>query len=43
MLVVKFGGLFVVKILMECVGKEDVMVELKKNGALSEIINKIKE
>lgn len=43
MLAVKPGGLLAAKISMECTGKEDAMAELKKNGALSEIINKIKE
>ena len=43
MLTVKPGGLLAAKISMECTGKEDAMAELKKNGALSEIINKIKE
>ena len=43
MLAVKPGGLLAAKISMECNGKEDAMAELKKNGALSEIINKIKE
>jgi len=43
MLAVKPGELLGAKISMECTGKEDVMAELKKNGALSEIINKIKE
>lgn len=43
MLAVKPGGLLGAKISMECTGKEDAMAELKKNGALSEVINKIKE
>lgn len=43
MLAVKPGGLLAAKISMESTGKEDAMAELKKNGALSEIINKIKE
>lgn len=43
MLAVKPGGLLAAKISMECTGKEDAMAELKKNGALNEIINKIKE
>lgn len=42
MLVVKFGGFFLEKLLLEGISKEDVIVELKKNGVLIEIINKIK-
>ncbi|XP_022789219.1 uncharacterized protein LOC111328935 [Stylophora pistillata] len=43
MLAAKTGGLLSEKLPLEGTSKEDAMAELKKNGALTEIINKIKE
>ena len=43
MLAAKPGGLLAAKLSTECTSKEEMMTELKKNGALNEIISKIKE
>lgn len=43
MLAAKPGGLLAAKLSMESTSKEDAMAELKKNGALNEIVSKIKE
>ena len=43
MLAAKPGVFLEDKLPLECTSKEDAMAELRKNGALSEIINKIKE
>ena len=43
MLAAKPGGLLTAKLSLECTSKEDALAELKKNGALNEIIDKIKE
>ena len=42
MLAAKPGGLLSEKLPLEGTSKEDAIAELKKNGALTEIINKIK-